>query len=73
MYQREWMWISFQVDQKKEGHHDYAIRAFAGGINVVSGREWDDPEPTSTRKQDYVVVPPQEHPDGIAIGSDTDR
>jgi hypothetical protein len=70
MYQREAMWISFRVSQKKP-ISEYAIRVFAGGINVVSGRKWDDPEPLPKRKQDYIVVPPQEHLDGIAVGSDT--
>lgn len=69
MYQREAMWLSFRV-APREPTSEYAIRVFAGGINVVSGRKWDTPEPLSRRKQDYVVVPPQEHLDGISIGGD---
>lgn len=72
MFQREAMWISFDAPVGSE----YAIRVFAGGINVVSGRKWDAPPPPNgpygrekqKNDQDYIIVPSQEHLDGIAIG-----
>ncbi|OCL00592.1 uncharacterized protein K441DRAFT_105597 [Cenococcum geophilum 1.58] len=73
MYQREAMWISFTLASWSP-IHEYAVRVFVGGINVVSGRKWDQPESSEkTRKQDYVIVPPQEHLDGIAVSRDTVR
>ncbi|EON69991.1 hypothetical protein W97_09257 [Coniosporium apollinis CBS 100218] len=65
MYQREAMWISFEAKSK------FAIRVFVGGINAVSGRPWNAPPRTTDAKQDYIVAPPQEWLDGIAVSKDT--
>ena len=65
IYTCEVMWISFRSPFNSK----YAIQAFVGGVNVVSGRVWNEPMPTNA-KQDYVVVPPQKHLDGIAVGQD---
>ncbi|PVH95328.1 hypothetical protein DM02DRAFT_537580, partial [Periconia macrospinosa] len=61
-YQREAMWISFQSPSNSK----YAIRVFVGGVNAVSGKVWNAPK--LGKQQDYVVVPPQDHLDGIAVG-----
>lgn len=63
-YQREAMWISFQSPSNSK----YAIRVFVGGVNAVSGKVWNAPK--VGKQQDYVVVPPQEQLDGIAVGRD---
>jgi len=43
-------------------HHRYALRAFVGGVNAVSGLPIDktnDEEMKGERKQDYIVLPQQ--------------
>lgn len=68
------MWISLDTPSKTQAvlqNYDYAeyeIRVFVGGINVVTGRKWDDESLKPNDEQDYIVVPPQEHLDGIAMG-----
>ncbi|KAH8733131.1 hypothetical protein GQ44DRAFT_766193 [Phaeosphaeriaceae sp. PMI808] len=59
------MWLSLSASASSE----YKIRVFVGGVNVVTGRKWDERLPYDgfESEQDYILVPPQEHLDGIAI------
>lgn len=61
MWQREAMWVGFVV-KVYDVHHRYALRAFVGGVNAVSGLPIDktnDEEMKGERKQDYIVLPQQ--------------
>ncbi|EPS45305.1 hypothetical protein H072_675 [Dactylellina haptotyla CBS 200.50] len=80
MHENEAMWINFHV---KGGWLDvrrhYAVKIFAGGINVVSGEPENENTATTLRRrtlsakkesiQDYMVVPGQKWIDGIAVSS----
>ncbi|KAF1847176.1 uncharacterized protein K460DRAFT_276992, partial [Cucurbitaria berberidis CBS 394.84] len=69
IFQREAMWLSFSSPAGSE----YKVRVFVGGVNVVTGKKWDDHtksnSPYDEDEQDYILVPPQEHVDGIAVGN----
>ncbi|CAO2655397.1 Nn.00g104610.m01.CDS01 [Neocucurbitaria sp. VM-36] len=69
IFQREAMWLSFRATEGSE----YKVRVFVGGVNVVTGKKWDDDcksdSPYSDKEQDYILVPPQKHLDGIATGN----
>lgn len=67
IFQREALWISFDRDAKSDV--EYKVRVFQGGVNVVTGRKWNDARNGYEDDQDYVLVPPQKHLDGIAIGN----
>lgn len=70
IYEREAMWISFYASKP------FALKIFAGGVNVISGEpQTEDSEVQSRRLdklalgqsiQDYVVPPDQHWLDGIA-------
>ncbi len=69
MWQREAMWVGFVV-KGYDVHHRYALRAFVGGVNAVSGLPIDktnDEEMKGERKQDYIVLPQQRWIDGICV------
>ena len=59
MYQREAMWLSFSG-----GPH--AIKVGVGKQCAVTGKKWKDA--LRTKKQDYLVSPPQPWLDGICVG-----
>lgn len=67
MWQREATWIQFSV----EGARKFALRAFVGHINAVSGEKMNVNEEQSQEQeiqtQDYVVVPGQAWLDGICV------
>jgi hypothetical protein len=60
MYQREALWLRFQA---KKPH---ALKVGAGGINAVTGEDWD--EELQQLPQDYVVIPGQPWLDGFKAG-----
>lgn len=67
------MWINFN------SHKPYAIKAFVGGVNIVSGEPAIETAATRLRRrtllsqnksiQDYLVVPDQPWIDGIATSA----
>lgn len=65
MWQREAMWINFEVNQISR----WAVRVFIGRINAVSGLIMDQDQGASgeTAAQDYLVVPGQRWLDGICV------
>jgi hypothetical protein len=67
IFQREALWISFEGSAKSDV--EYKVRVFQGGVNVVTGRKWNDARNKREDNQDYVLVPPQKHLDGIAISN----
>ena len=52
MYQREAMWISFQLNSP-DPPRSYAVKISVGGINALTGLPQDEP---SKDKQDYLIV-----------------
>jgi hypothetical protein len=62
-FQCEAMWISFSAPAGTE----YKVRVFVGGINIVAWKKWDERNSKCDSAQNYVVVPPQEHLDGISV------
>ncbi|KIV87468.1 hypothetical protein PV11_03011 [Exophiala sideris] len=70
MYQREAMWLNF------EASGPFAVKIYAGSINVVSGEPIAESHETKLRRQaflsrnqclqDYIVVPGQKWLDGFA-------
>lgn len=62
MYQREALWLSFDVPDWRPS----VVKIGIGGINAVSGRSMD--VRLRRRPQDYVVVPDQPWLDGIKAG-----
>jgi hypothetical protein len=51
MYQREAMWMSFELASRSDG--PYAVKISVGGINALTGL----PQNQSVEgKQDYIVV-----------------
>ncbi|EPS44884.1 hypothetical protein H072_1130 [Dactylellina haptotyla CBS 200.50] len=81
MYNNEAMWIDFHLRGDPNNfpvRRHYAIKIYAGGINVVSGEPENETTATTLRRrnrlakgesvQDYMVVPGQPWIDGIAIG-----
>lgn len=63
LYQREAMWLGL----RGIGWHPIVVKVGAGGINVVSGKPWDDL--LHDDPQDYLVCPPQRWLDGINVGT----
>jgi len=67
MYQSEAMWLSFDSGTACTPHdYPFAVKVLAGGIDAVSGEDWQrglvrDP-------QNYVVVPEQPWLDGFCVG-----
>ncbi|KAF3923861.1 hypothetical protein ABW21_db0206816 [Orbilia brochopaga] len=76
MHQNEAMWISFKARSRGP---KYAIKIFAGGINVISGEPETETTATKLRRQnllaeeksvqDYVIAPDQLWLDGIATAA----
>lgn len=65
IWSREALWMSFHSDKRK-----FALRIFAGGVNVVTGKTMDESkkcDQRSSRRQDYIVVPGQPWLDGIQV------
>jgi hypothetical protein len=62
MYQREAMWLSFNVPSWRA----CAVKVGVGKVNAVSGQPWDDQ--LIPGRQDYVVCPDQPWLDGIKAG-----
>lgn len=62
MYQREAMWLSFNVPSWRA----CALKVAVGKVNAVSGQSWD--ERLIPGRQDYVVCPTQPWLDGINAG-----
>ncbi|KAF3915082.1 hypothetical protein ABW21_db0207988 [Orbilia brochopaga] len=82
MHEDEAMWINFNLQDALEpaslsSDRHYAVKMFAGGVNVVSGEPEHETTASTLRRrnlltkgesiQDYVVVPGQEWIDGIAV------
>ncbi|KAK6336539.1 hypothetical protein TWF696_002088 [Orbilia brochopaga] len=81
MHEDEAMWIKFRLQGDtgylSDRHRNYAVKMFAGGINVVSGEPEHETTASTLRRrnllakgesvQDYVVVPGQQWIDGIAV------
>lgn len=67
MYQREALWMSFAGAHWRPN----AVKVGVGGVNAISGREWD--ERVRRGPQDYVVVPSQPWLDGINAGHNVIR
>jgi hypothetical protein len=63
--QREALCKSFDRDAKSD--MEYKVRVFQGGVNIATGRKWNDARNGYGDDRDYVLVPPQKHLDGIAI------
>lgn len=63
LFQREALWLGFDGATWKPN----AVKVAVGGINAVSGAEWD--ETLRASPQDYIVVPDQPWLDGINIGA----
>ena len=61
IFQCEATWIYFSAPAGTE----YRVCVFAGGINIVARKKWDERKTKCDSAQTYVVVPPQEHLDGI--------
>ena len=59
LYQREALWLGFEAARWKPN----AVKVGVGGINAVSGADWD--EILHSDPQDYLVCPPQPWLDGI--------
>ncbi|KAK6331202.1 hypothetical protein TWF696_009924 [Orbilia brochopaga] len=78
MHQNEAMWINFHIREPVQSPK-YAIKIFAGGINVISGEPETETAATKLRRrtllaenksvQDYIVVPGQLWLDGIATSA----
>ncbi|KAM7188973.1 hypothetical protein V8F33_010307 [Rhypophila sp. PSN 637] len=81
MFQREALSICFRGDgpvrpttKSKEwvDNYDYlenyAVRMYAGAINVVSGQRGGSPDASGDMQQDFVVIPKQERLDGFCVG-----
>jgi hypothetical protein len=62
MYQREALWIAFDVP----GWKPHAVQIAAGSINVISGTSSD--QPLRTDPQNYIVCPKQLWLDGFNTG-----
>jgi len=62
MYQREALWLGFDGASWKPN----AVQIAAGGINVVSGEDWE--EGLDSDPQNYIVCPDQPWLDGINAG-----
>lgn len=65
IWSREALWMSFHSDKRK-----FALRIFAGGVNVVTGKTMDESkncDQRSSSRQDYIVVPGQPWLDGIQV------
>lgn len=62
MYQREALWISFQVRYWKPN----AVKVAVGKVNVVSAKPWE--QKLLPGENDYLVCPPQPWLDGINAG-----
>ena len=62
MYQREALWLGFGAARWKPN----AVKVGVGGINAVSGLDWD--EALHTDPQDYIICPQQPWLDGINAG-----
>jgi hypothetical protein len=82
MFQREALSIYFGGDgpiasnpeikaKEWDGQYDfsenYGVRIYAGGVNVISGRQGSYEKGSTT--QDFVVVPKQERLDGFCVGN----
>ncbi|KAJ6258044.1 Ubiquitin-60S ribosomal protein [Drechslerella dactyloides] len=84
LHENEAMWIKFQIASNTwcpreylPFRRHYALKIYAGGINVVSGEPENENTATTLRRrtltakgesiQDYVVVPRQKWIDGIAV------
>jgi hypothetical protein len=67
LYQREALWISFDSAPDTL----CAVQIGAGGVNVVSGRPFE--EPLSNSPQNYLVIPEQPWLDGILAGEEVVR
>ena len=62
MYQREAMWLSFEVPSGRP----CAVKIAVGKVNAISGEPWD--ERLVPGRQDYLVCPDQPWLDGINAG-----
>ena len=63
LYQREALWLQFEGAWWKPN----AVKVSVGGINAVSGEEWN--EELRDDPQNYIVCPDQPWLDGINIGN----
>lgn len=63
MWEREAMWIEFQTTSR------FAVRAFIGRVNAISGSEMEQGSATQRdgMEQDYRVTPNQPWLDGICV------
>ncbi len=66
MYQSEATWLSFDTDGGYPSRgYPFAVKVLAGGIDAVSGEDW---QPGLVRHpQNYVVVPEQPWLDGFCV------
>ena len=65
MYQREAMWMQFNLKNRQAPK---AIKVAVGKVNAITGEQWSNNLTKVGNKQDYVVAPQQSWLDGINAG-----
>ncbi|KAK6530748.1 hypothetical protein TWF281_007588 [Arthrobotrys megalospora] len=73
MFQREIIELSFRSPPGKRvwEPEEFALKVYAGSINVVSGKETSDHTSANDSTQDFIVIPAQRLLKGVNINADT--